>query len=153
MGCAVKEYFEACSDVKDVKEKWQEKWPDLEIGLVHAFYARMGGFAVDMTEVPGATKLSPREALPVPKTPGDEASDAVTSMMISGPDPPEDSPTHGRASAAAQTSDPDLEKLSSSPSASLAPRDLRLLDLSHYSRCHLFSNLSLLGLFESGQFP
>jgi hypothetical protein len=66
VGLAVKKYFEAREDIEEVKELW----PDLEIGLVHTLYARIEGFAADVTEAPGAIELPPRGlgASQLPKT-------------------------------------------------------------------------------------
>jgi hypothetical protein len=82
---AVKKYFEAGEEIEEVKGRW----PDLEIGLVHAFYGRTGGFAVDVTEAPGAIELPPRGlgASPLPKNGRHELSDLVTSKIILGLDP------------------------------------------------------------------
>ena len=46
---AVKKYFEAREEIEEVKGRW----PDLEVGLVHAFYGRTGGFAVTSQKPPG----------------------------------------------------------------------------------------------------
>jgi hypothetical protein len=51
---AVKEFTEARKDLKRVKDRL----PDIQVGLVHAFYAGMRGFALEITEAPRDTKIT-----------------------------------------------------------------------------------------------
>ncbi|PMD53100.1 uncharacterized protein K444DRAFT_572716, partial [Hyaloscypha bicolor E] len=73
VGLAVMEYFQACKDLEEVKGRW----PDLEIDLVHAFYARMGGFAVQLTDAQEATATPPKPRL-LPEIGHDKASELAT---------------------------------------------------------------------------
>lgn len=54
-GYAVREYFEAREDLEIIKEKF----PDVKIGLGHAFYARMGGFAAFLRSSQGSLRKMP----------------------------------------------------------------------------------------------
>jgi hypothetical protein len=142
VGVAVKEYFEACRDLKHVKERW----PDLEADLVHAFYATMGGFAEALNEAAVRSIISPiprlLEAPSLSKSGGDRASESATSAMVSVVSPSDQSQNRACASEMVQESPFDLEKHSSPPITPKAPRNLRSLTLYSYGKFPFFSNSS-----------
>lgn len=127
---AVKEYFEARSELGSVKQRW----PELRIGLVHAFYANMGGFALELINAPEkreATDFPTRSlwsqslaAPPSPKTGENEVSESVT---ISRAGPSDSLPNHARTNETAQVSSSDLEKSSSPHATDPVPQDLIMI--------------------------
>jgi hypothetical protein len=124
VGLAVTEYFEACKDLEEVKGRW----PDLEIDLVHAFYARMGGFAVELTDAQEATATPPKPRL-LPETGHDKATPTATTAV----DHPDNPQKGAHANEPAQMSSSDLEKLlPSPPNTARMPHNLFRLSLSEY---------------------
>lgn len=92
VGLAVMEYLDARRDLKEVKERW----PDLEVVLVHAFYARMGGFALEITEAPEAAEVPTNypDALGAPPVPEAGWDEAFESVVMTGVGPSNGSPNH-----------------------------------------------------------
>ena len=124
VGLAVMEYFQACKDLEEVKGRW----PDLEIDLVHAFYARMGGFAVQPTDAQEAiaTPLKPRL---LPEIGHDKASELATSTATTAVGHPDNPQKGAHANEPAEMSSSDIEKL---PSPTRMPQNLFRLSLSEY---------------------
>lgn len=152
VGVAVKEFFEAYSDLEGVRNRW----PDLEVGLVHAFYAKMGGFAIDRNyeSAVSATSSPEPRALRTPQTPrdgGDEASESVNSAIVMVSSLQEDSQNRGHTSQTTQARSSDLEKLLPPPIAIKAPKNLGSLSLYKYGRSFSSSNFSSVEISDAGK--
>jgi hypothetical protein len=125
VGLAAMEYFQACKDLKEVKGRW----PDLEIDLVHAFYARMGGFAVELTDAQEATATPP---IPRPEMVHDEASELTIPTTTTTVSHPDNTQEGAHPNESVQMSSSDLEKLPSPPNTARMPHNLFSLSLYEY---------------------
>jgi len=151
VGIAVKEYFQACRDLKQVKDRW----PELEVDRAHAFYAMMGGFAEDANDASVHPTSYPMpqllEAPPLSKTGGDKASESVKSAIVSVVSPLDHLQPHARASEMPQASSSDFEKLFIPPIYPKLPLDLRPLCLYSYGRFSFLSDSSLAEILKFEQ--
>ncbi|KAH8749462.1 hypothetical protein BGZ57DRAFT_959406 [Hyaloscypha finlandica] len=127
VGLAATEYFQACRDLEEVKGQW----PDLEIDLVHAFYARMRGFAVELTDAQEAT-AAPLKPRLLPEIGHDVASELATPTATTAVDHPDNPQKGAHANEPAQMSSSDLEKLPSPPNTARMPPNLFRLSLLEY---------------------
>jgi hypothetical protein len=100
----------------------------LEIDLVHAFYARMGGFAVQFTDAQEATATPPKPRL-LPEIGHDKASELATPTETTAVGHPDNPEKGAHANEPAEMSSSDIEKL---PSPTRMPQNLFRLSLSEY---------------------